>query len=291
MLLPKHIKYILLSAFSCATSITLARQPFLFSEKNPLQKDLFHSKIIILFWQQWWFYLLCSAATAFFVWFAYHYRILQLRKEQSIRNKIAQDLHDNMGSALSSISVYTQVAKIHNTRYETERLENILERMSETSQDVIAEMNDIVWAINPGNDSMEKILQRMESFAKPLAAAKNISMNFDYDQHISSFNMEMEKRKNFYLIFREGFNNAIKYADAEKINVSIKKIRGHIFLVLKDDGKGFNIEKKLQNSSGISNMGGNGLRNMRIRAKKMKGECRIESSVNNGTQVTLFFPV
>ncbi len=159
--------------------------------------------IIPPFWQRWWFYALCAAGTALLIYFVYRYRIDQLHKQQSIRNKIAQDLHDNMGSALSSISVYTQVAKIHNTRYETEKLEDILQKMSETSNDVISEMNDIVWAINPGVTAWKKYCSGWNPLPGHSLQQKNIAMEFEQDPRISSLNMEMEKRKNFYLVFRK----------------------------------------------------------------------------------------
>jgi ligand-binding sensor domain-containing protein/two-component sensor histidine kinase len=245
--------------------------------------------IIPPFWKRWWFYALCALAIAGIIYSIYRYRIMQLKKQQAIRNKIAQDLHDNMGSALSSISVYTQVAKIHSSRNEKESLDNVLQKMNQTSTEVITEMNDIVWAINPRNDSMEKILQRMESFARPLAAAKEIDLDFKIDEHVTLLNLDMEKRKNFYLIFKEAFTNAIKYADAKNMIVSIKLEHHRFVLVIQDDGNGFNTVDKLKGSS--NGLAGNGLRNMQRRAKEMKGECQIISSVKKGTAIRLVFPV
>ena len=245
--------------------------------------------IIPPFWKRWWFFVLCAIAVAVIVYSIYRYRITQLKKQQAIRNKIAQDLHDNMGSALSSISVYTQVAKIHNSRNEKEALENVLQKMNQTSTEVITEMNDIVWAINPRNDSMEKILQRMESFARPLAAAKEINLDFSAEPQLVALNLDMEKRKNFYLIFKEAFTNAIKYAGAKNILVSIRQEHNRFILIIKDDGNGFNSVEELKNTS--KGMSGNGLRNMRRRAWEMKGECQIASAPNQGTSIRLVFPV
>ena len=151
----------------------------------------------------------------------YRYRINELLKRQAIRNKIAQDLHDNMGSTLSSISVYSQVAKIQHAKGNKQVLEDVLGKIASTSSEMISEMNDIVWAINPRNDSMEKILQRMDSFAKPLLAAKNIQFSFSYEPEVLSVNLEMQKRKNFYLIFKESINNALKYSGATMLNVTV----------------------------------------------------------------------
>jgi len=246
-------------------------------------------RIVPPFWKRTWFYAICILATGAILYGIYKYRITALKKQQTIRNKIAQDLHDNMGSALSSISVYSQVAKIYNDRSEKKALENVLEKMSATSTEVISEMNDIVWAINPRNDNMEKIFQRMDSFAKPLAAVKGIRLQSDYDSRLATVNLSMEMRKNFYLIFKEAFTNIMKYAEAKNIQVEVKQVNKQIQLTIKDDGKGFDAVSILH--SAISGLAGNGLRNMQIRAKEMKGECYIESSTGNGTFIRLSFPV
>ena len=244
-----------------------------------------HITIIPPYWKRWWFYALTTLVLSIIILAIYRYRINELVKRQEIRNKIAQDLHDNMGSALSSISIYSRVAQIQNNRSKQEQLQEILEKITTTSTDVISEMNDIVWTINPRNDSMEKILQRMESYARPLAAAQNIAFDFSYDREILSVNLTMEKRKNFYLIFKEAFNNAIKYAEAKRIGTSIQVKRHQIVMEIKDDGKGFDTVNRPTPSQG-----GNGLANMAMRAKEMKGECRIDAGIGQGTHVYLEFP-
>jgi signal transduction histidine kinase len=218
----------------------------------------------------------------------YRYRVNEILKRQAIRNKIAQDLHDNMGSTLSSISVYSQVAKIQNAKGNSQVLEDVLGKIAATSSEMISEMNDIVWAINPRNDSMEKIVQRMESFAKPLLAAKNILFSFSYSEDVYNVNLEMQKRKNFYLIFKESVNNALKYSGANTLSVNVK-IRGNrLELEVLDNGSGFEAGKLSLTSQSLS---GNGLQNMKMRAKEMKGDCVIESKQDEGTRIFLWFPI
>lgn len=246
-------------------------------------------RIIPPYWQRWWFYLVCAILMSILVWLIYRYRINELLKRQAIRNKIAQDLHDSMGSALSSISIYSRVAQIKNSRNEKDELQNVLEKITTTSTDVISEMNDIVWTINPRNDSMEKIIQRIESYAKPLAAANNIAFHFSVDRHILRLNLTMEKRKNFYLIFKEAFNNAIKYSEAGEIVADIQVFKGHVLLHIKDNGKGFNHLSPFIHPDG--HIGGNGLDNMKMRAEEMGGTLKIVSSPGAGTSVLLEFPL
>lgn len=244
--------------------------------------------IIPPFWQRWWFYGLCALTMGLLIYSIYRYRIDQLLKQQAIRNKIAQDLHDNVGSTLSSISVYSQVAKIYHEQERQGDLQQTLEKISDTSGEMISEMNDIVWAINPRHDSMDTILQRMESFARPLLASKGIIFHFEVEPGIKQVNLEMTRRKNFYLIFKEAVNNALKYAACRNLWVKIGLRHHQIELEVKDDGVGFDKEKVHMYAS--QSLSGNGLRNMEMRAAEMKGVWTINSEPGKGTVVQLRFP-
>lgn len=246
-------------------------------------------RIIPPFWKRIWFFAACALLIMGAIYAIYRYRINELLKRQAIRNKIAQDLHDNVGSTLSSISVYSQVAKIHNAQGNRDDLQDVLMRIAATSSEMISEMNDIVWTINPRNDSMQKILQRMESFAKPLLHTQNIQFSFEYDPSVMNVNLEMEKRKNFYLIFKEAVNNSLKYSGGKKMDVKVKYHHHHVELLVKDDGVGF--DTKLADSKSALSLSGNGLNNMQRRAKEMGGNCTIQSEPGKGTLVQLRFPV
>ncbi len=211
-----------------------------------------------------------------------------LIEAQEIRNEIARDLHDHLGSTLSSISVYAEVAKIHGKKYEQGDLNTVLEKISGSSTEMVTEMNDIVWAINPRNDNMEKIIQRMESFARPLAAAKNIHFDLQYDLAVHSLQLDMDKRKNFYLVFKEAVNNAIKYSGAKQLTASIHANHNQLKLVVQDDGIGFNAEASLTDNNSLS---GNGLHNMQKRANELNGRLSISSYTQRGTTVTLELPL
>ena len=218
-------------------------------------------------------------------------RIFKYLTEEKLRGKIARDLHDNMGSALSSISVYGQIAKVYNQQLRKEELEQTLNKINETSSEMITEMNDIVWAINPRNDNMEAILQRMESFAKPLLASKNIGFNFTYYTGILNFHLEVTKRKNFYLIFKEAINNAVKYADCTRVTVQIRHSGNHFYMTLCDNGKGFRIKHNTEGNKLFVSKGGNGLRNMQLRAEEMDGTLNLKTEPGYGTTVELDFPM
>ena len=98
----------------------------------------------------------------------------------------------------------------------------------------------------------------------------------------------MQKRKNFYLIFKESVNNSLKYSGCSALTVDIKIKGNHLELTVQDNGAGFEKEKVDQSSQSLS---GNGLRNMEMRATEMKGSCIIDSEPGRGTRVILSFPI
>ena len=246
-------------------------------------------RIIPPFWKTWWFYLLCTLGIGLAIFAIYRYRINEILKRQAIRNRIAQDLHDHLGSTISSVSVYSQVAQIHDEQGNRKMLKDVLQKISVTSTDMISDMSDIVWAINPGNDNMEKILQRMDSYAKPLLAAKGIVCHFTCGPDIAGINLPMETRKNFYLIYKEAINNALKYSACQNVDVRVSRQSHQMELEITDDGSGFDPGTVAGNAS--KSLSGNGLWNMRSRTKEMKGELVVTSSPGQGTRIRLNFPL
>lgn len=235
------------------------------------------TKLILLinppFWQTWWFYSLCSIFAAAVLYAIYRYRLRQVLRLQMIRNNIASDLHDDIGSTLNSISIFSEVAK-------QQAKGNIpaLEEIGISSRKVIDSMSDIVWTINPENDSFEKIIQRMRSFAFQLLRAKGIEMVFKTDQSLNSISLPMLVRKNFYLIFKEATNNLVKYSCASRAIFLINHSSRQIRVEIRDNGKGFDINLESQ---------GNGIKNMRRRADEIKASLTITSVVNEGTSLEL----
>ncbi|HEX3168022.1 MAG TPA: triple tyrosine motif-containing protein [Chitinophagaceae bacterium] len=232
-------------------------------------------KIIITppFWQTTWFRVLVALAVAAIIYSFYRYRIGQILLLQRIRNKIAADLHDDIGSTLNSISIYSEVAKKDETRRD-----HALTMIGESSRKIIDSISDIVWAINPQNDSFDKIIFRMKSLTHNLLKAKKIDCTFKTDESFSKINLPMEIRKNFYLIFKEALNNLVKYSEATKASVFVTCEGRNITFIIRDNGIGFN-------SATIPL--GNGINNMKRRAEEISADLNIESQPGNGTSVQL----
>jgi len=215
---------------------------------------------------------------------------MELDKEKiKDRLRISQGLHDDIGSTLSSISVYTLVAQKLSEKNNKDELTDMLDKINSTSSEMVSEMNDIVWSINPKNDSMEKIIQRMESYARPMLMTRNILLALTYNESILTANLEMEKRKNFYLVFKEAVNNAFKYAGCSEMTVTISITNSLLLMTIKDNGAGFDPEMQMKGTN--LTLTGNGLRNMKMRAEQMKGELQIASTLGQGTEIRLWFPI
>jgi two-component system, NarL family, sensor histidine kinase UhpB len=209
-----------------------------------------------------------------FMLFGYRfYRAQQVLRLQSIRNKISGDLHDDIGSTLNSISIYSEVAK-----KKDEQQDEALEMIGEASRKIIDAMSDIVWTINPDNDSFAKIIFRMKSLAYNLFRAKKIEFTFHADEMLDEKKLSLEERRNFYLIFKEAINNLVKYSNATSAAITLSNEIDYIKLTIRDNGVGFDLSDEII---------GNGLKSMKRRADEMKAKFKIESSKGNGTQIEL----
>ena len=202
-----------------------------------------------------------------------NFRTASKLKLENIRNKIASDLHDDLGSTLNSISVYSEVAKQKSPAVVEE-----LEQIGDASRKIIEVMSDIVWTINPKNDSFENIISRMGTLAYNLLKAKNIEHTFQADEGLNEAILPLESRRNFYLIFKEALNNLVKYSQASRVSITLKNENGFIKLVVRDNGIGFDVAETSK---------GNGILNMKARAKEMKAQLNIESEKGNGSNVEL----
>lgn len=226
-----------------------------------------------------WFRVLLIAFAAGVVYLIFVIRLNQKLRVQEIRNNIARDLHDEVGSNLSSIALFTAVAK-EKTASGKDGVEPLLKKIGDYTQISQESMNDIVWMINSINDNFENIIIRLRAIASEMCEAKNISMHFNVPEKINEVKLDMNKRKNFYLIFKEATNNIVKYSECQNIWITVKHAHNDIILEIKDDGKGFDTSVKYA---------GNGLINIHKRAELLKGKIDINSMPGAGTSFTLSF--
>jgi ligand-binding sensor domain-containing protein/two-component sensor histidine kinase len=229
----------------------------------------------------WWFRMMVVSAIACLVYFVYRYRLSHALKLQEVRNRIAQDLHDEIGSNLSTISIFTDMA-IKKSKSKSESVNALLTKINDYTQTSMEAMSDIVWMINSRNDRFENMIVHMRTHAAELFEAKGFELHMRFDENLNSVKMGMSERKNFYLIYKEALNNIVKYAGGKNVWIEMKLDHGTIQLKIMDDGKGFETAGPAR---------GNGLVNMRRRAELLKGSLSIESAEGAGTTIALKFAV
>jgi signal transduction histidine kinase len=233
------------------------------------------------FWKTWWFVSLLLAIVIGTSYYIYLLRMRRRNERELIRNRIARDLHDDMGSTLSTINILSSMAKskLHTDEVKTSEYIN---KIGDNSQRMMEAMDDIVWAIKPDNDSMQKIVARMREFATNVLEAKDMDIKFAVDEKVNEVKLNMEQRKDFFLVFKEAINNVAKYSKCKQVLIQIAVRQNRLVLMVKDDGAGFDINTA---------DGGNGLGNMQKRADALKGRLQLQSKPGEGTTVTLNIPV
>jgi len=160
------------------------------------------------------------------------------------------------------------------------------------SRELIDKMSDIVWSLNPNNESFEQLQDRIITFATMMLTPQNIGYDFNADEKLKDLQLTGEQRKNIFLIFKEALHNIVKYANCKMVSITLCIKNNYLTMAIKDDGKGFDAAKTIVNNgpsnvSPLGSMGGAGINNMHARANAMNAELSIHSKIDEGTTVQL----
>ncbi len=229
----------------------------------------------------WWFYLLLLVLVVSFSYAFIRFRLNQLVKMQTVRNNIARDLHDEVGSNLSNISLFNAVAIEKAAKVDT-TLRPLLAKIAEYTQQSQEAMSDIVWMISSKNDQFDNIVIKMRSYAENILEDTPIQVHFNFANDLSGITLDMLLRKNLYLIYKEALNNMLKYAHCKNCWISMTKQHNKLVLTIIDDGVGFELAKVKS---------GNGLLNFEKRAKELKGTLELKTAPNEGTKLEVIIPI
>ena len=204
-------------------------------------------------------------------------RIIEL---EDVRKNIARDLHDDLGSTLSSIQIISNLAQQETG--ENPKVQQAVTYINELSNKVSTGMREIVWSVNPEHDRLKSIVEHMRKIASETLAVNDI--HFTLKDKLIKPKKEISPviRKELLMIYREALNNALKYSQTKNVDIRIIQTKKNFQLIIKDYGKGFSADK-------ISR--GNGLNNMEARAKNLNGKININSKENEGTTIDLKFPL
>ncbi len=230
-------------------------------------------------WQRWWMRVLFLVIVGAMLYTLYRYRLQELLKMERLRTRIATDLHDDVGSTLSQIAILSEIAS-RGARKEQDL--QPLSEIADLSRESVDSMNDIVWAIDPEQDRLGDLSHRMRRFANDLFASNGTCVRFRAPEAEQDPELDSEIRRQIFLIFKESLHNAARHSGCTEIDIDFRLQNGSLELVLRDNGKGFDMTK-IQN--------GHGLASIEQRAKDLGGRATIDSAPQYGTTIRLWVPI
>ncbi len=205
-----------------------------------------------------------------------------LEKKQAVekeRNRISRDMHDDLGSGLTMIAILSEVVK--KQLDEPEKAREMLEKIAVSSRDLVDSLQDIIWLLNPQNDTIESLSSYIREYGLKYFEPLAVQVDFNYPEKFSTFCLSDEQRRNTFLSVKESFNNIAKHADCKKIIVSIHETPLEIRICIADDGKGFDMNSV--------RLFANGLKNMQDRIENVGGTYFIISEPEKGTLTEIKF--
>ena len=203
------------------------------------------------------------------------YRLNRTLELEKMRTNIAADFHDELGSTLSSIALYCEIALADNLE-DKKRSRTLLASIHQSSLRTVSAMKDMIWSLQSDNDNTTEVIYRMRDYAVPLADLKGMNLSFDVAEDMQHQALSMNIKKNIYLIFKESINNAFKYSSAKNIMISLKRDVDKLELKITDDGVGFDLQ---------SSKKGYGILNIYKRAEQSGGTLKINSRMGEGTAI------
>ncbi|HTE10723.1 MAG TPA: two-component regulator propeller domain-containing protein, partial [Chitinophagaceae bacterium] len=239
-----------------------------------------HFIVTTPFWQKEWFIALIIAVVAMMVYGLYRYRIRQLMRLQQVRNQIAADLHDEIGSNLTNISILSSLSKknIAKPQQATDFLQRISEEVAASSQS----LDDIIWSVNTNHDTLEETVARMRLYTAELFDGAGIHYELQLAPAFEATKLIMEQRRDIYMIYKEAVNNILKHSRAKEVLIAIAIVHHQLVLSIRDDGVGFDTGK-------VSHR--HGLESIKTRVKRWNGKIQVDTAINEGTSLYIALPL
>ena len=223
--------------------------------------------VIPPFWKTAWFQIALVLAAGLLIWLAHQSRLRQAVVAERLRLRISRDLHDEIGAGLSSIALLSDAGARGNGGLE-------LKRIGESARNMVADLREIVWAIDPGADRTADVVSRMRDVAASLL--HDVKVTFDVHAVDASGRITMEVRRDLLLLYKEILHNIAKHAEATEVHITLQVHRGSLELTVADNGVGF---------SPNGSRAGTGLKSLTERAGRLGGELQLDSEPGRGTTV------
>jgi ligand-binding sensor domain-containing protein/signal transduction histidine kinase len=232
-------------------------------------------------WQRWWFVALTGFVIAAGAYSFYRARVGRLLELERVRTRIATDLHDDLGSNLSQIAIQSEVLLMEAGRKDPS-MAKLLSNITTTANESVEAMGDIVWAINPTEDSLQDLIRRMRRFASDVFTARGIDFDFrapGVNRHVE---IGADLRREVFLLFKETVNNIVRHSKCTRAEIEMALDGDALLLQVSDNGKGFDSTLETE---------GNGLSSIRRRARNLGGMLEVLSTPGTGTTIRLRAPL
>jgi signal transduction histidine kinase len=239
-------------------------------------------RILPPFWRRWWFVAFVAGLLGATGYAFHRLRLRRVVELERVRTRIATDLHDDIGSSLSRVSILSEVVRQQVQGDRPQEAEPLLEQIADTARGLVDSMGDIVWAINPRRERASDLIQRMRRFAGDTASGRGVALKFRAPEEAQERRLDLNLRRQVYLVFKEAVNNVVRHSGCREAEVELAIKGGWLALVVTDDGCGFDLGANGQ---------GHGLDSMRARAEDVGGTLEVESAPGGGTTVRLRVPL
>jgi len=238
-------------------------------------------------WMRWWFIVAVIVSVATILILLERARVRRLLEIEKIRSRIAADLHDDIGSGLTRIALLSDMIRRQSGSTRTEpdpaySVPSLTAKVGDISRELVDAMSDVVWSIDPKNSSMERLIQRVRTFAVEVCEAKDIALNFSVQEGVERSRVGSDSIRAVLLVAKEALTNIVRHSNARHASVSITAEQDRLVVTVRDDGKGFAVEE-------LSRM--NGLTNMRLRVEKLGGIFTMDAVKGSGTSVHARIPL
>ena len=244
--------------------------------------------VIVRFWQTWWFLTLMSALLLAGVGGTvrvvekrkYQIRLQRAEQERALeqeRARIAQDLHDELGSMLTRLSLLGGLLEAD--KENPRQIESHAKKITESADQTVRALEEIVWAVRPGSDTLQSLVEYLAHFANELFDGSPMRCRLDLPQELPALPLPPDVRHNIFLIAKEALTNALRHAGGATVFVQVRVEEKNFKLVIADDGRGFDVNNPCDNGQH------NGLGNLRRRAEAVGGSLNVTSEPGKGARV------
>lgn len=254
----------------------------------------FNDFVVVRYWQTWWFLTMTSISVLLAVGLSvrfveqkkYQYQLQRAEQEHALereRARIAQDLHDDLGSYLTRISLLSGLVRADKDN--PDQIETHAIKLSQSADQTVRALEEIVWAVRPGSDSLQSLVDYVTHFASELFEGSATRCRLDLPPDLPTLPLPPDFRHNVFLIVKEALTNVLKHASAHEVHVQIKVINKMLEICVQDDGAGFApAATKTEEQQ-------HGLKNMQQRAEALGGKLDRQGAAGQGTTITLVVPL